>query len=431
MLAATRLIALHKNKGMTVAACLKNRTDYIENPDKTEQGQYVSSYACSTLTADEEFMLTKRQYDLVNGRRQKSDVIAYQIRQSFRPGEITAEEANKVGYELAMRFTKGKYAFVVATHTDRQHIHNHVIFNSTALDGTRKFRDFFFSASSTDIKLDGIKLAIDCANGATYKAAPMALERLGAEVVAIHREPDGTNINLNCGSTHMEDLCQFVKENDDIQLGIAFDGDGDRCLACDGNGNMVDGDVVMAICAKHMKDNGKLKNNTIVATVMSNMGLFKMGRENGIKVERTKVGDRYVLEHILENGDCFGGEQSGHIIFFDYNTTGDGTLTAIQLLTTLKKQNQTLEEAKKIMEVFPQVLVNARVDNKRKKEYLSNETIKAEIEKLESKFSGEGRVLIRPSGTEPIVRVMIEGRDQSVLKEEAERLARLIEGLLS
>ena len=146
MLAATRLIALHKNKGMTVAACLKNRTDYIENPDKTEQGQFVSSYACSALTADEEFMLTKRQYDLVNGRRQKSDVIAYQIRQSFRPGEITAEEANKVGYELAMRFTKGKYAFVVATHTDRQHIHNHVIFNSTALDGTRKFRDFFFSA---------------------------------------------------------------------------------------------------------------------------------------------------------------------------------------------------------------------------------------------------------------------------------------------
>ena len=146
MLAATRLIALHKNKGMTVAACLKNRTDYIENPDKTEQGQFVSSYACSALTADEEFMLTKRQYDLVNGRRQKSDVIAYQIRQSFRPGEITAEEANKVGYELAMRFTKGKHAFVVATHTDRQHIHNHVIFNSTALDGSRKFRDFFFSA---------------------------------------------------------------------------------------------------------------------------------------------------------------------------------------------------------------------------------------------------------------------------------------------
>ena len=144
--AATRLIALHKNKGKSVAACLKSRIDYAQNPDKTEQGQLVSSYKCSPLTVDEEFMLTKRQYDLVNGRRQKSDVIAYQIRQSFRPGEITAEEANKVGYELAMRFTKGKHAFVVATHTDRQHIHNHVIFNSTALDGSRKFRDFFFSA---------------------------------------------------------------------------------------------------------------------------------------------------------------------------------------------------------------------------------------------------------------------------------------------
>ena len=145
-MAATRLIALHKNKGKSVAACLKSRTDYAQNPDKTNKGELVSSYECSPLTVDEEFMLTKRQYDFVNGRRQKSDVIAYQIRQSFRPGEITAEEANKVGYELAMRFTKGKHAFVVATHTDRQHIHNHVIFNSTALDGTRKLRDFFFSA---------------------------------------------------------------------------------------------------------------------------------------------------------------------------------------------------------------------------------------------------------------------------------------------
>ena len=145
MLAATRLIALHKNKGMTVAAYLKNRTDYIENPDKTEQGQFVSSYAFSALTADEEFMLTKRQYELATGRRQKNDVIAYQIRQSYRPGEVSAEEANKVGYELAMRVTKGKYAFIVATHTDREHIHNHIIYNSTALDGTRKFRDFLLS----------------------------------------------------------------------------------------------------------------------------------------------------------------------------------------------------------------------------------------------------------------------------------------------
>ena len=145
-MAATRLIALHKNKGKSVAACLKSRTDYVQNPDKTEQGELVSCYECSPLTVDEEFMLSKRQYELSTGRSQKSDIIAYQIRQSFKPGEITAEEANNVGYELAMRFTKGKHAFIVATHTDRHHIHNHVIFNSTALDGTRKFRDFFFSA---------------------------------------------------------------------------------------------------------------------------------------------------------------------------------------------------------------------------------------------------------------------------------------------
>ena len=287
-----------------------------------------------------------------------------------------------------------------------------------------------FVVSTTDIKLDGMKIVIDCANGATYKAAPLAFNRLGAELIAIHREPDGTNINLNCGSTHIESLCAAVKENG-ADIGIAFDGDGDRCLAVDSNGEMVDGDVIMAICGKYMKDIGTLKNDTIVATVMSNLGLFIMGEKNGINIEKTKVGDRYVLERLLERGDCFGGEQSGHIIFFDYNTTGDGILTAIQLLSTLKKTGKKLDEAKNIMEVLPQVLVNARVDNKKKNDYLSNETIKSEIEKLEAKFSGDGRVLIRPSGTEPIVRVMIEGRDKTVLKAEAERLARLIEGLLN
>lgn len=287
-----------------------------------------------------------------------------------------------------------------------------------------------FVTSTTDIKLDGIKLAIDCANGATYKAAPLAFERLGAEVRAIHREPDGLNINANCGSTHLESLADFVKKTG-ADIGIAFDGDGDRCLAVDENGEVVDGDVIMAICGNYLKECGKLKNDTIVATVMSNLGLFIMGEKNHINIERTKVGDRYVLECLLEKGDCFGGEQSGHIIFFDYNTTGDGILTAIQLLTTLKKTGKSLAQAKTIMEVLPQVLVNARVDNKKKNDYLSNETIRSEIEKLEAKFAGDGRVLIRPSGTEPIVRVMIEGRDKAVLKEEAERLARLIEGLLS
>jgi phosphoglucosamine mutase len=287
-----------------------------------------------------------------------------------------------------------------------------------------------FVTSTTDIKLDGIKIAIDCANGATYKAAPLAFAKLGADVTAIHRSPDGLNINAGCGSTHIESLGKYVKEIG-ADIGIAFDGDGDRCLAVDENGELVDGDVIMAICGSYLKECGRLKNDTIVATVMSNLGLFIMGEQNNINIERTKVGDRYVLEAMLEKGDCFGGEQSGHIIFFDYNTTGDGILTAIQLITTLKKTGKSLAEAKKIMEVLPQVLVNARVDNKKKKEYLSNETIRNEIEKLEAKFAGDGRVLIRPSGTEPIVRVMIEGRDKKVIKEEAERLARIIEGLLS
>jgi phosphoglucosamine mutase len=287
-----------------------------------------------------------------------------------------------------------------------------------------------FLTATTDIKLDGIKVAIDCANGATYKAAPLALTALGVDVSAIHREPDGTNINLNCGSTHLESLVEYVKANK-CDIGIAFDGDGDRCLAVDSEGCIIDGDVIMAICANYMKDCGKLKNNTIVATVMSNMGLFIMGDKNGINIERTNVGDRYVLERILERGDCFGGEQSGHIIFFDYNTTGDGILTAIQLLTTLKKTGKSLAEAKSVMEVLPQVLVNAEVDNSRKKEYQTNETIQSEVAKLNDRFSGEGRVLVRPSGTEPLIRVMIEGRDLKVMKAEATRLARIIEGLLN
>lgn len=286
-----------------------------------------------------------------------------------------------------------------------------------------------FLKSTTDISLDGLKVAIDCANGATYKAAPIVLSELGAEVIAIHREPDGTNINLNCGSTHMESLIEFVKENK-ADVGIAFDGDGDRCLAVDENGEIVDGDQIMAICGNYLKENGNLKNDTIVATVMSNLGLFIMGREKNIKIEKTKVGDRYVLERMLEKGDTLGGEQSGHIIFLEHNTTGDGILTAIKLLSIIKKSNKKLSELKAIMEILPQVLVNARVDSKKKNAYLSNGIIKTEIEKLERKFSQDGRVLVRASGTEPIVRVMIEGRDKEVLEKEAQKLASLIEEIL-
>lgn len=286
-----------------------------------------------------------------------------------------------------------------------------------------------FLKSTAEVRFDKIKVAIDCANGATYKAAPIALHELGAEVCAIHREPDGTNINKDCGSTHIESLKKFVLETKS-DVGIAFDGDGDRCLAVDENGEFVDGDQIMAICGLYLMEQGKLKNNTIVATVMSNLGLFIMGEQKGINIEKTKVGDRYVLEKMLENGDSLGGEQSGHIIFLEQNTTGDGILTAIHLLSIMKKTGKKLSELKNVMEILPQVLVNAVVDRNKKDDYLSNETIKAEIDRLERKFEGQGRVLIRPSGTEPIVRVMLEGRNKEEIAEEAKKLAELIEDLL-
>ena len=287
-----------------------------------------------------------------------------------------------------------------------------------------------FLTSVTDVKFDGIKIAIDCAEGATYQTAPLALSSLGAQLFAIHNEPDGTNINDKCGSTHIEELCSYVKEVG-ADVGLAFDGDGDRCLAVDENGELVDGDQIMAICGNYLKEQGKLKNDRIVATVMSNLGLMLMGKEKGIEIVKTNVGDRYVLERMLEEGDTLGGEQSGHIIFLDHNTTGDGICTAIQLITVMKKTGKKLSELKKIMEVLPQVLVNAKVAREKKNDYLSNDTIKSEIEKLEAKFAGEGRVLIRPSGTEPIVRVMIEGRDKAELEKDAKALASLIEELLA
>lgn len=286
-----------------------------------------------------------------------------------------------------------------------------------------------FLASSIDGNFEGINLIIDCANGATYKTAPALFEKLKANITTIFKEPNGTNINNNCGSTHMETLCQKVKEGK-FDLGIAFDGDGDRCLAVDENGEIVDGDCIMAICGSYLKEQGKLKKDTIVATIMSNLGLFIMGKEKNIEILKTNVGDRYVLEEMLKSNYNFGGEQSGHIIFLDYNTTGDGILTAIQLINIIKKTDKKLSELKKIVNILPQVLVNAKVDNKKKYDYLKNEDIKNAIAKLEKKFDGEGRVLIRPSGTEPLVRVMIEGKDQDILEKDAKELAQFIEKVL-
>lgn len=282
-----------------------------------------------------------------------------------------------------------------------------------------------FVKSVVNIDLAGTKIVVDCAEGASYYTAVKTLKDLGAEVVAIHTDPDGTNINANCGSTHMEELmARVVFEK--AALGLAFDGDADRLLAVDENGNLVDGDELMAICGYYLKQQGRLKKDTIVATIMSNLGFMIMGKEKEINIEQTKVGDRYVLERMLEIGANLGGEQSGHIIFLDENTTGDGLISALHLLEVVVKTKTPLSELAKVMEVLPQALVNAKVPTHKKDKYMEYTEIAEAIEKLEKMFAGEGRVLIRPSGTEPMVRVMIEGKDQKAIDEEAHKLAKLI-----
>ena len=279
------------------------------------------------------------------------------------------------------------------------------------------------------VDLHGMKIVADCAEGASYYTSVEALKLLGADVVAIHNNPDGTNINAGCGSTHMEELMERVKAKK-ADVGLAFDGDADRLLAVDEKGNKVDGDQIMGIVGNYLKEQKKLKKDTIVATVMSNLGFFLMGEKQGIHMEQTKVGDRYVLERMRQIGANLGGEQSGHVIFLDENTTGDGLLSALHLLQVLVDTKKPLSELATIMEVLPQALVNAKVPNDKKNSYMENPQIADAIDALTKKFAGEGRVLIRPSGTEPLVRVMIEGRDQNRIQEEAEKLAALIESAM-
>lgn len=279
---------------------------------------------------------------------------------------------------------------------------------------------------SVNVNLSGVKIVVDCAEGAAHYTSVEALKELGAEVIAIHNNPDGININANCGSTHMEELqARVVYEHAD--LGLAFDGDADRLLAVDENGKVVNGDEIMAIIGNHMKEQGKLKEDMIVVTVMSNLGFMLMAKEKGINVVQTKVGDRYVLESMQELKANLGGEQSGHIIFLDDNTTGDGLLSALHLLEVMVQTGKKMSELASIMEVLPQALVNAKVPTHKKNDYMEYPEIATAIAKLTEQFAGEGRVLIRPSGTEPLVRVMIEGKNQELIQEEALKLAKLIE----
>lgn len=270
------------------------------------------------------------------------------------------------------------------------------------------------------------KVVIDTANGATYKVADKVFKTLGINHVIINNNPNGVNINDGCGSTHLEILKEYVVKNK-MSLGIAYDGDGDRCLAVDENGEEIDGDKLLAIISDYLKKHGKLAKDTIVATVMSNLGLNKYAEKENLQFIQTKVGDRYVLEEMLKNGYNLGGEQSGHVILLDYNPTGDGILTSLMLIQAVLESGKKASELGAIVQKYPQVLINAKVDSNKKYDYEKNAEIKKAIEDLEKEFAGNGRVLIRPSGTEPLVRVMIEGKDINVIEAKAKKIANMIE----
>lgn len=290
------------------------------------------------------------------------------------------------------------------------------------------FRKNFDDNIDKYIKDDFI-VGIDTANGATYQVAEKVFKALGIKYKIINNNPDGININQNCGSTHLENLKKFVVENK-LNLGIAYDGDGDRCLAVDENGNEIDGDKLLAIISTNLRKKGKLNKDTIVATVMSNLGLNKFTRDNGLELLQTKVGDRYVLEEMLKDGFNLGGEQSGHVILLDYNPTGDGILTSLMLIQTILEEGKKASELANMVKLYPQILINAKVNSDKKYEYKENKEINEAIDKLEKEFAGNGRVLIRPSGTEPLVRVMIEGEDQEYITKKAQEIADLIENKL-
>lgn len=277
-----------------------------------------------------------------------------------------------------------------------------------------------------NIDLTGYKIALDCGNGALYKVAPELFEELNATVYLINDNPDGMNINDNCGSTNPDLVSKLVLEKK-ADIGISFDGDGDRIIAVDENGKIINGDHILAVCSNHLKERGKLKNNTVVGTVMTNMGLDEYLESKDMDIVKTQVGDRYILEEMLEKDYSLGGEQSGHIIFLDYNTTGDGLLTGLYLLKVMIDEDKALSVLSNNMKDFPQVLINAKVNNSMKYNYMDNDLIRNEIEKIETLFHGKGRVVIRPSGTEPLVRVMIEGEDKTLIEKVAKDLAKLIE----
>jgi len=295
-------------------------------------------------------------------------------------------------------------------------------------DAIGRYVVFLKNSFPKEKKLDGIKIVLDCANGAAYKVAPAVFEELGAEVDAVSVSPDGVNINKNCGALYPEFISSIVKEKN-ADIGIALDGDGDRAVFVDESGNIVDGDHIMAICALDMIKKEKLKENTLVTTIMSNMGLDKAIKNAGGKIIKTQVGDRYVVEEMLKGGYNLGGEQSGHIIFLDYNTTGDGIITALQVLNIMLESNKPLSELSKVMTPYPQVLLNVPV--KEKKNFYDIPQINDSIESAKDSLNSKGRVLIRYSGTEPLVRIMVEGEDKKSINHIANQLANIFREFLN
>lgn len=279
--------------------------------------------------------------------------------------------------------------------------------------------------STVEGDLSGIRVAADCANGSASATAAKIFAKLGADVTILNDKPNGVNINDNCGSTHIDMLGKYVRENG-FDLGVAFDGDADRCLAVDESGELVDGDKLIAIFSSQMKREGKLANDTAVVTVMSNMGFFKFAEQSGIHVEKTSVGDRYVLQNMLEHGHCIGGEQSGHIIFREFMTTGDGQLTAVQLLRAIKKSGKKLSELAQLMQVYPQVILNVRADKEMKRMVKVDEGVLKRQQQLEEGMNGNGRILVRPSGTEPVIRIMVEGLDREAIMNAAKSMEQII-----
>ncbi|MDL2294843.1 phosphoglucosamine mutase [Ruminococcaceae bacterium OttesenSCG-928-D13] len=277
--------------------------------------------------------------------------------------------------------------------------------------------------------LDGMRIAVDCANGSASATAKQLFEELGAEVDFLACEPDGVNINEGVGSTHLEVLQKYVVEHG-LEAGVAFDGDADRCLCVDEKGKVVDGDFIMAICALDMKERGKLRKDTVVGTIMTNMGFQKFCEENDIRFEATKVGDRYVLEEMEIEGYRFGGEQSGHVIFRDFATTGDGQLTAIQLLSHMRRCGKKLSELASVMTRYPQEMVNIKVSPEGKLAFYNNEAVHDIVQQQKELLGDEGRVVVRVSGTEPLIRVMVEGKDGKAIKAVAAEIAKVVKAEL-